>query len=86
MSTKQQNSFNFETALQELNTLVEEMERGNLSLETALKHFEKGVTLIRNCQTALKDAEQKVQILVGKDKQMTLEAYEIKSEESEEIL
>jgi exodeoxyribonuclease VII small subunit len=86
MSTKQQNSFNFETALQELNTLVEEMERGNLSLETALKHFEKGVTLIRNCQTALKDAEQKVQILMEKDKQTTLEAYETESEECKEIL
>jgi len=83
MSIEQQNSFNFEAALQELNTLVEEMERGDLNLETALKHFEKGVTLIRNCQAALKDAEQKVQILMEKDKQITLEAYETAGESEE---
>ena len=75
MATKE---FNFEQALDELNTLVEDMEHGDLDLEKSLQHFEKGITLIRKCQTALKEAEQKVQILVAKDK---LEPYETEPEE-----
>ena len=78
MTTKEKNTFNFETALNELNTLVEEMEHGDLDLEKSLQSFEKGIALIRNCQTALKEAEQKVQILVEKDK---LEPYETELEE-----
>ena len=74
MTTKTKQQFNFEAALQELTTLVEAMEHGDLELEASLKQFEQGIALIRNCQTALKDAEQKVQILVEKDK---LEPYEI---------
>ncbi len=52
-----------EKTLQELETIVETLEDGDLSLEQSLKHFEKGVKLSRDCQTALKEAEQKVQIL-----------------------
>jgi exodeoxyribonuclease VII small subunit len=60
-------AFHFEKALEELETLVEQMEQGDLSLEDSLKQFERGVTLTRNCQQALKEAEQKVQILLEKD-------------------
>jgi len=56
-------NFNFEQSLEKLNGLVEKMEQGNLSLEASLKHFEEGVTLIRQCQEALNKAEQKVKIL-----------------------
>jgi len=73
MTNSKQTEFDFENSLQELNTLVEEMEQGDLDLEESLKRFEKGITLIRQCQTVLKEAEQKVQILVAKDK---LEPYE----------
>jgi exodeoxyribonuclease VII small subunit len=52
-----------EKSLQELESIVETLEDGELSLEESLKHFEKGVKLSRECQTALKDAEQKVKIL-----------------------
>jgi len=57
----------FETALQELETLVEKMEQGELSLEDSLSHFERGVKLSRICQQALKAAEQKVEILMQKN-------------------
>ena len=57
----------FETALQELETLVEKMEQGELSLEDSLSHFERGVKLSRTCQQALKAAEQKVEILMQKN-------------------
>jgi len=56
----------FETALTELEELVENLEQGDISLEESLKLFERGVTLTRSCQTSLKEAEQKVQILLDK--------------------
>ena len=58
---------NFETALEELETLVERMEEGESSLEDSLKDFERGIELTRSCQTALAEAEQKVEILLKKD-------------------
>ena len=58
---------NFEKSLSDLETLVEEMEQGDLSLEDALKHFEKGIGLTTECQQALQNAELKVQELVEKN-------------------
>lgn len=55
--------FDFEKSLQELEELVEAMERGDLTLEESLKQFERGIALTRACQQALAKAEQKVQIL-----------------------
>lgn len=57
-------SVNFEEALEELETLVEQMEDGDLSLEESLAAFEKGIRLARECQDALKQAEQRVQVLL----------------------
>ncbi len=59
-----------------METLVETMEQGEMSLEDSLKYFERGVELTRQCQTALKNAEQKVQILINKSEQAELEAFE----------
>jgi exodeoxyribonuclease VII small subunit len=53
----------FETALVELESLVEHMEAGDLSLEDSLAAFERGVKLTRHCQSALKNAELKVKVL-----------------------
>lgn len=68
--------FNFEAALRELEELVERMEQGELSLEESLQHFERGVALTRACQEALKAAEQKVQILLDKNGEPTLDEFE----------
>jgi len=57
-------SVNFEQALEELENLVEQMEDGELSLEESLAAFEKGVRIARECQEALKLAEQRVQVLL----------------------
>jgi exodeoxyribonuclease VII small subunit len=57
--------FNFEESLANLESLVEAMEAGDLSLEEALKAFEQGIWLTRECQQALEQAEQKVQILLA---------------------
>lgn len=58
------NKINLEKSLAELEQLVEELESGDLPLEKAMKKFEEGIKLTRGCQTALKDAEQKVSILM----------------------
>ena len=53
-----------EKSLAQLEDLVEELESGDLPLEKAMKKFEEGIKLTRGCQTALKEAEQKVEILL----------------------
>ena len=55
---------NLEKALADLESLVDELESGDLPLEKAMKKFEEGIKLTRSCQVALKDAEQKVEILL----------------------
>ncbi len=56
----------FEASLAELEGIVEKLEQGELPLEESLKQFERGVQLTRLCQTALTQAEQKVEILLRK--------------------
>ena len=53
----------FETALQQLETIVEAMESGDLPLETMLGRFEEGMKLARHCQTRIDEAEVKIQQL-----------------------
>lgn len=57
----------FETSLDELELLVEQMESGDLSLEDSLQAFERGVALTRSCQRALKNAELRVQTLTASE-------------------
>ena len=54
---------NFEKNLDELESLVESLESGGLTLEESLKAFEKGIRITRDCQEALNEAEQKVNLL-----------------------
>ena len=56
----------FERSLAELEAIVDKLEQGDLSLDESLQHFERGVQLTRICQSALKQAEQKVEILLRK--------------------
>lgn len=67
MTKKKQAKFDFEQALEDLEALVTSMEDGDLSLEESLQAFEKGIKLTRECQTALKNAEQKVQVLLNEN-------------------
>ena len=55
---------NLEKSLQDLEALIGELESGELPLEQAMQKFEEGIRLTRNCQAALKDAEQRVEILL----------------------
>ncbi|MFT7687529.1 MAG: exodeoxyribonuclease VII small subunit [Candidatus Azotimanducaceae bacterium] len=65
----------FEESLAKLEALVEKMESGELSLEDSLSTFEEGIKLTRSCQDALKQAEQKVQILMEKGGEVSTEPF-----------
>jgi len=67
MAKKKQATFDFEQALENLEELVSSMEDGELTLEESLQAFEKGIKLTRECQSALKNAEQKVQLLLNEN-------------------
>jgi exodeoxyribonuclease VII small subunit len=66
----------FERALAELEATVDRLEHGDLSLEDALGQFERGVALSRDCQSSLKQAEQKVEILLQKSATAAPEPFE----------
>jgi exodeoxyribonuclease VII small subunit len=65
----------FELAMRDLEELVERLEQGDLPLEESLAAFERGVMLTRACQAALKEAEQKVEILLKKAGEPAVEAF-----------
>jgi exodeoxyribonuclease VII small subunit len=58
----------FEASLNQLETIVKQLEEGDLPLEESLKLFEKGVTLSRECRERLNEAERRIEILM-KDSQ-----------------
>jgi len=75
MAKKQ--DIDLEKALTQLEALVEELESGDLPLEKAMKKFEEGIRLTKSCQAALKDAEQRVEVLVkSAGGEETLEEFE----------
>jgi len=55
----------FEQALAELESLVEKMEDGSLSLEDSLSAYRRGATLVKVCETALEHAKEQVRVLDG---------------------
>jgi exodeoxyribonuclease VII small subunit len=72
----------FETAMRDLEQIVERLEHGDLPLEESLAAFERGVMLTRSCQTALKEAEQKVEILLKKAGGAQVEDFDPESPKS----
>jgi exodeoxyribonuclease VII small subunit len=72
----------FEEALSELEGLVERLERGDLPLEEALKTFERGVELTRHCQSSLKSAQQKVEILLKRGSGAEIEPFSVAEDEA----
>lgn len=54
----------FEKSVQELDSIVEKMESGELNLEQSLELFERGVKLTRECRKILDDAEKKIEKLL----------------------
>jgi exodeoxyribonuclease VII small subunit len=67
MAKKDPTDKTFESALEELESVVEQLESGDLSLEDSLAAFEKGVGLVKYCNQKLSEVEKKVELLI-KDK------------------
>ena len=66
----------FEATLAQLEELVSRLESGELPLDEALRTFEQGVRLTRECQTSLTAAQQKVQQLLQRGDALTTEDFE----------
>jgi len=65
----------FEQSLDELESLVEKMEHGEMSLEDSLAAYERGVGLYRRCQSALEQAELRVRLLSDPEQPQNAEAF-----------
>ncbi|MEZ5498906.1 MAG: exodeoxyribonuclease VII small subunit [Steroidobacteraceae bacterium] len=76
MTRKTSRAPDFEQSIAALEALVEKLEQGDLPLEEALKNFENGVALTRQCQSALKAAQSKVEILVAAQNKSELEPFD----------
>lgn len=74
-------NIDLEKSLSELEAIVEELESGDLPLDKAMQKFEQGIKLTRGCQSALKDAEQKVEILMKSAGGENLQPFEENDED-----
>ena len=64
MSTKPKpTELNFESAMERLEAIVEQMESGKLALEDLIVRYEEGMNLVKVCQERLSSAEQKIEII-----------------------
>jgi len=74
----------FEKSLERLETIVREMESGELSLEKMMKHFEEGMSLVGICSAKLNEVERKIELLVKQGEKITLTPFETPPETEEE--
>lgn len=57
----------FEKGLEKLESIVEEMENGDLPLDDLIKKYEEGSKLLKHCDSKIKEAEKKIELLRNKD-------------------
>jgi len=72
----------FEAALERLEGIVGRLEQGDLELEEALRTFEEGVTLTRQCAERLDRTERRIEVLVQQGEELLTRAFEPEAEES----
>ncbi|NOH62142.1 MULTISPECIES: exodeoxyribonuclease VII small subunit [Vibrio] len=80
MASKKPENMSFEAAIEELDSIVEHLENGDLALDDALKKFERGIALAREGQSKLSDAEQRVSILLQNDDDTPLSEFSTQPE------
>jgi exodeoxyribonuclease VII small subunit len=78
--TKEKKAIDFEQQLENLEALVESLESGGLSLDDSLKSFEQGIKVARDCQQALKQAEQKVELLMRQGDELVSQPFDTDGE------
>ena len=69
-------SKSFEEQMEQLEEIVEELEKGELSLEDSVSKFEQGIKISKECNKTLEEAEKKITILVNQDGEMKEENFE----------
>ena len=67
---------NFEESMKKLETIVTELENGNLNLDESVKKFEAGMKIAKQCNNILEDAEKKITILLEEDGELKEEKFE----------
>ncbi len=67
----------FEENIEELEKIVTELEKGELNLEDSMKKFEEGITISKNCNKILEEAEKKITILLNQDGKMEEEDFKV---------
>jgi len=76
MNDKSEKLPDFEKSLAELESLVEQLESGDLSLDQSLKQFKRGVELTRHCQGVLEKAQQTVEQLTDNDDESSVTPFD----------
>ena len=79
---KEKKAVDFEKQLENLEALVQSLESGDLSLEDSLKSFESGIAVARECQQALRAAEQKVELLMRQGDELVSQPFDSPDETS----
>lgn len=74
----------FEESLQRLETIVREMEAGELPLDEMMRHFEEGAKLAKFCNAKLNEVERKIEKLVKKDGEIAAEPFKPGADEESE--
>lgn len=75
MALKKPENMQYEEAIDELESIVNHLEAGDLALEDALKQFERGIALARSNAQKLQKAQQQVSILMQQDTQAPLQEF-----------
>jgi len=69
----------FETAMNRLEAIVQQLEQGRISLDDAIKIFEEGMALYKQCQFQLNEAEKKIELLVKTEEGFQLELMAVEA-------
>ncbi len=83
MPAKKEERLPFEKGLEELETIVEQLESADLPLEESLALFEKGVKLSETCRERLEEAETRIEVLLKKGRKVEAEPFELEDGEGE---
>ena len=67
---------NFEESMKKLESIVNELENGNLNLDESVEKFEEGMKIAKQCNTILEDSEKKITIILEKDGELKEENFE----------
>lgn len=68
-------SKNFEEQIEQLENIVKDLEKGELSLEDSVSKFEEGIKISKECNKTLEEAEKKITILINQDGEMKEENF-----------